>query len=116
MNSCSFNLPGLRQIHDYLPNRKQTVKIENAYSTWMEIVFGVPQGLMLRLSFFNIFLVDLFFIINNTDIASDADYNVPDIVADNTDDLIKSLEKAPAALFQCFENDLLKTTLARVIY
>ena len=36
------------------------------------------------------------------------DYNVPYIVADNIDDLIKSLEEASVALFQRFDNSLLK--------
>ena len=43
LNAYSFNLPVLRLIHDYLSNRKQRIKIENTYITWMEIVFGVTQ-------------------------------------------------------------------------
>ena len=38
LNAYSFNLPALRLIHDYLPNRKQRIKIENTYTTWLILV------------------------------------------------------------------------------
>ena len=53
-------------------------------------------------------LNDLFFVIGNIDITSYADNNTPYIAVDNTDDLIKSLEEALAALFQWFDNNLLE--------
>ena len=56
LNAYSFSYPALRLIHDYLSNRKQRIKIEKTYITWMKIVFGVTQGSVLRLVLFNIFL------------------------------------------------------------
>ena len=85
-----------------------TCQIENTYSTWMEIVFEVTQVSILRPLLFNIFSADLFFIISNRDIASYADDNVPYTAAGNIDDLIKSLEEPSAALFEWFDNNLLK--------
>ena len=43
LNAYGFSLPALRLIHDYLSSRKQGTRINNSYSTWMEIVFVVPQ-------------------------------------------------------------------------
>ena len=70
-----------------------TCQIENRIkieSIW--IVFGVTQVSILRPLFFNIFLADLFSIINSIDIASYAKI-IADIVADN-------IEEASTALFQ----------------
>ena len=44
LNAYSFRLPALRLIHVYLLNGKQRTRINNSYSTRMEIIFGVPQG------------------------------------------------------------------------
>ena len=41
LNAYGFSLPTVRLIHDYLSNRKQRTRINNSYSTWMEIAFGV---------------------------------------------------------------------------
>ena len=83
LNAYGFSLPALRLIHDYLLNRKQRTRIRNSYSTWMEIVFGVPQGSILGLLLFSFFLADLFFIINSTDIANYADDNMPHAAAND---------------------------------
>ena len=70
----------------------------------MEIIFGVPQGSIL-LS--NIFLIDLFFIIEDTDIASYANDNTPYFSVDNIDGVITFLEEAPSILFKWFNDNLM---------
>ena len=81
----------------------------NTYSTWLDIIFEVPQGSILRPMPFNVFLADLFFTVNDINIASYADDNTPYIIADNMDYLITSLEQASNDLFEWFKNNLLKS-------
>ena len=60
LNAYDFSLPALRLINDYLSNRKQRTKIDNTYITWLDILFGVPQHLILGSVLFNVFLADYF--------------------------------------------------------
>ena len=82
-------------INSRLLNRKQRPRINNLYSTWMKIVFRLPQGSILGPLLFNIFLVYLFFVINSMDIENYADENTPYAI----DSFIGLLEKASESLF-----------------
>ena len=56
---------------------------------------------------------DLFFILNNADIASYADENTPYVIADDINGVIASIEKAPKVLLEWFENKLLKSNAGK---
>ena len=71
-------------------NRKQRTKVNRTYSSWLEIVFSIPQGPTLRPLLFNIFLADLLFILNDFDISSYADNN-PYVIADDINGVIKEV-------------------------
>ena len=100
LKTYSFSLPVSKLVHDYSSNRKQRTKINRTYSSWLEVIFGVPQGSILGPLMFHIFFADLFFILNDVDIANYADDNTPYVIADGINGAIKSLEKASTALLE----------------
>ena len=63
--------------------QKTTEKINSLYSILLEIIFEVPQRSILRALLFNIFLIDLFFIIKDKDIAGYVDDSPSYVSADN---------------------------------
>ena len=65
----------LNLLLDYLTFRKQRTKVGSAYSKWSEIRRGIPQGLILGLILFNIFINDIFMIIEQSAICNFADDN-----------------------------------------
>ena len=63
-------------IYNYLSNRKQRVKVNDSYNSWSKILFGVPQGSILGPLLFNIFICDMFYFMEDFEIANYADDSI----------------------------------------
>ena len=108
LRAYGFNSTALRFIHSYLTNRKQRTKVNSSYSSWEEILFGVPQGSILGPLLFNIFLCDMFFAMKDIDFASYADDNTPYVSSDSIEDVIRILENDSIKLFKWFSDNMMK--------
>ena len=75
LSEHGFSMSALRFVHSCLKNRMQRTKINSKYSSWEEIMLGVAQGSILGPLLFDIFLCDLFLIMENIDIANYVDDN-----------------------------------------
>ena len=116
LHSYGFSLNALRLIHSHLSNRRQRTKVNESYSSWEEILFGIPQGSILRPLLFNIFMCDLFFIVNKIDFASHADDNTPFVSGNRLDDVLDYLKNASLNFLTGFLTIKWRKILISVIY
>ena len=105
LNAYGFDMKALNFIYDYLRNRKQRTKIDNAYSSWQNILYGVPQGSILGPLLFNIDLCNLFFVMNHEDIVNYADDNTPYVSGKNIDEVVRFLEESSRVIFKWFSDN-----------
>ena len=83
--------------------------MNSAYSSWEEILFGVPHESIIWF-LLNILLCDLFYMMSDTDLASYADDDTPYVSADTINEVIKRLETASVNLFKWFVDNQMKAS------
>ena len=101
-------LHALNLIFDYVTGRKQRVKINSSFSSYLDIFQGVPQESILGPLLFNLFLCDLFLFAEEADTVSYADDNTPYVHSENVDVTLEKLEEVGKVLFEWFSSNFLK--------
>ena len=99
LEAYGFDEKALTLIYNYLSNRKQRVKINDSYSSWSEILFGVPQGSILGPLLFNIFICDMFYFMADFEIANYADDSTLFSAKANHKSVVQELEVSSSILF-----------------
>ena len=76
-------MDAFKLVYDYLSNRKQRVKLNEALSSWKDIGYNVSHRSILSPLLFNIHLCDLSYFLEYLDIASYADDTTKYTVKEN---------------------------------
>ena len=108
LHAYGFSIESLEIVYDYLSDRRQRTKINTSFSSWTEILCGMPQGSVLGPKYFNIYINDLFYLFVNTNVCNIADDTTP--YACNTDltTLLHNLESDTASAIIWFEANYMK--------
>ena len=108
LDALNFDMNALNWINHYLTERKQRVKINSSFSSYLDIFQGVPQGSILGPLLFNLFLCDLFLFVEEADVKGYTDDNTPYVCSENIDINLEKLEEVGKVLFEWFSNNFLK--------
>ena len=93
---------------DYLNSRKQRKKVGSSYSKWSEMIHGIPQGSILGPLLFNIFINDLFFVKEKSDIFNFAEDNTLYSCGANLKIVLENLEHNASKLLYWFKINSMK--------
>ena len=105
LEAYGFSLISLKLIFSYLTNRKQRVTLGSAFTDYLCILFGVPQGSILGPLLFNIFLNDLLLMVSETELCNFADDNTLYVSDNSLDNILLRLNKEIKNTLNWFSNN-----------
>ena len=108
LEAHGFDQNSLCFIADYLRNRKQRTKVGDQHSDWHDINVGVPQGSILGPLLFNLYILDLFYFLDKTNVANYADDTTPFAMGTSWTEVKEKLETASEIIFSWLSANQMK--------
>ena len=109
LHAYGFDIKTLKLLHSYLTKRWQRTKVNSSFSTWSELLQGVPQGSVLGpIHLFNIYLNDIFYLTEMTQVFNFADDTTFYVCDKDLNTSINRLEHDTALAVEWFENNFIK--------
>ena len=108
LEAYGFDYLSLAYIFSYLSGRKQRTKVNNSFSKWSDIISGIPQGSIIGPLLFNIYINDIFYVVNENNLTNYADDNTPYAIDSNIETIINNLVNDTSVLINWFNDNYFK--------
>ena len=108
LEAYGFIYESLKLINSYLTDRKHRTKINSSYSSFLDLLIGVPQGSILGPLLFNIYISDFFLFLDDNNAASYTDNTTPYDMKENTLQVLKGTEDKAGCVFNWFSANYFK--------
>ena len=108
LHAYGFSIDALKIVHSYLSDRWIRTKVDGSYSTWKQILSGMPQGSVNGPKWFNIYLNDMFFLFLDTEVCNIADDSTPYACNAVLSVLLQHLESDVASAIMWFDANYMK--------
>ena len=102
LNVYGFDLISVKLVYTFISKIFQRVRVNSCYSSWFEILFGVPRGSILGPLIFNIDIADLFLFCIESLISNYVDDNSPFSCENDNDSVILNFTKDSKSLLEWF--------------
>ena len=108
LHAYGFSHSALTLIRDYLRNRWQRTKINTSFSSWSELLSGIPQGSILGPLLFNIYINNLFWFNEHTEVCNYADDTTLYACDKNLNNVLLKLEHDSLLAIEWYESNYMK--------
>ena len=109
VHAYGFDKTSTEYVKHYLTHRKLKTNINKTFSSWTNILNGVPQGSILGSLIFTVSLYDLFLFKPNIDLVSYADDNTPFAMGGSSElEVINEIKSVVESLTLWFRNNCMK--------
>ena len=111
LHAYGFSTDALEVLLSYLQDRQHRVKINTTFSSWTQLLQGVPQGSVLGPILFNIYINDIFFALKGVDILNFSDDTTPYVCDPNLKTVLETLEHNSELAIAWFEMNYMKLNI-----